>query len=111
VSDPVAVISRAIQTRPDAEVHEIVRHGGAGSDAETVAHQLSTAGFLLQVQLEPQFRCRYLFIYSSSMPSYLQTPTNPFLHSLIHEWNKKDHARNVSVLPLSESEESAKPST
>jgi hypothetical protein len=97
-----------IQTRSDAEVHEIVRRIRAGSDAETVAHQLSTANFLLQVQLEPETKCPYQFLYSSSMPSYLRTPTNPFLHSLIHEWNKKDHAGNISVSPLSESEEKCK---
>jgi hypothetical protein len=39
------------------------------------------------------------------MPSYLQTPLSPFIHSLIHEWNENDHAGNVSVPRLSESEE------
>ncbi|KAH7205314.1 hypothetical protein BKA60DRAFT_401979, partial [Fusarium oxysporum] len=43
VSHPAAVIYRAIQTRPEAEVHEIIRCIRAGSDAETVTHQLGTA--------------------------------------------------------------------
>lgn len=38
VSHPAAVIYRAIQTLPEAEVHEIIRRIRAGSDAETVAH-------------------------------------------------------------------------
>ncbi|KAI8414210.1 hypothetical protein FOFC_03820 [Fusarium oxysporum] len=56
VSHPAAVIYRAIQTRPEAEVHEIVRRIRAGADAETIARQLSTADLLLQVQLEPETR-------------------------------------------------------
>ncbi|RFN43459.1 hypothetical protein FIE12Z_12303, partial [Fusarium flagelliforme] len=91
-------------TRPEAEAHEIVRRIRAGTDAETMAHQLSTADLLLQVQLEPETRYRYQFLYSALMPSYLQTPTNPFLHSLIYEWNEKDEAGKISVPPLSESE-------
>ncbi|EGU73866.1 hypothetical protein FOXB_15623, partial [Fusarium oxysporum f. sp. conglutinans Fo5176] len=95
-------------TRPEAEVHEIIRRIRAGSDAETVAHQLGTADFLLQVQLKPETRCRYQFLYSPSMPSYLQTSTNPFIHTLIHEWNENDHAGTASVPPLWESEEKCK---
>ncbi|KAH7230156.1 uncharacterized protein BKA55DRAFT_526434, partial [Fusarium redolens] len=56
VSHPAAVIYRAIQTRPEAEVHEIVRRIRAGADAESIARQLSTADLLLQVQLEPESR-------------------------------------------------------
>ncbi|RKK91204.1 hypothetical protein BFJ68_g16257 [Fusarium oxysporum] len=108
VSHPAAVIYRAIQTRPEAEVHEIIRRIRAGSDAETAAHQLGTADFLLQVQLDPETRCRYQFLYSPSMPSYLQTSTNPFIHTLIHEWNENDHAGTASVPPLWESEEKCK---
>jgi hypothetical protein len=104
VSHPAAIVYRAIQTRPEAEAHEIVRRIRAGTDAETMAHQLSTADLLLQVQLEPETRYRYQFLYSALMPSYLQTPTNPFLHSLIYEWNEKDEAGKASVPPLSESE-------
>ncbi|EXK26089.1 hypothetical protein FOMG_17314 [Fusarium oxysporum f. sp. melonis 26406] len=105
VSHPAAVVYRAIQTRPEAEVHEVVRRIRAGANAETIARQLSTADPLLQVQLEPETRYRYQFLYSPLMPSYLQTPSNPFIHSLIHEWNENDHAGNVSVPRLSESEE------
>ncbi|KAM5527275.1 C6 transcription factor [Fusarium oxysporum f. sp. phaseoli] len=103
VSHPAAVVYRAIQSRPEAEAHEIVRRIRAGTDAETMAHQLSTADLLLQVQLEPETRYRYQFLYSRLMPSYLQTPTNPFIHSLIYEWNENDEAGKVSVPPLSES--------
>jgi hypothetical protein len=42
------------------------------------------------------------------MPSYLQTSTNPFIHTLIHEWNENDHAGTASVPPLWESEEKCK---
>ncbi|EGU86544.1 hypothetical protein FOPG_17747 [Fusarium oxysporum f. sp. conglutinans race 2 54008] len=108
VSHPAAIVYRAIQTRPEAEAHEIVRRIRAGTDAETMAHQLSTADLLLQVQLEPETRYRYQFLYSRLMPSYLQTPTNPFIHSLIYEWNEKDEAGKVSVPPLSESEQKYK---
>ncbi|KAK2926338.1 hypothetical protein FoTM2_013203 [Fusarium oxysporum f. sp. vasinfectum] len=73
-----------------------------------MAHQLSTADLLLQVQLEPETRYRYQFLYSRLMPSYLQTPTNPFIHSLIYEWNENDEAGKVSVPPLSESEQKYK---
>ncbi|PNP55870.1 hypothetical protein FNYG_15444 [Fusarium nygamai] len=59
VSHPAAVIYRAIQTRPEAEVQEIVRRIRAGADAETIARQLSTADLLLRVHLEPETRCRY----------------------------------------------------
>ncbi|KAH7191430.1 hypothetical protein BKA60DRAFT_662003 [Fusarium oxysporum] len=105
LSHPAAIVYHAIQTRPEAEAHEIVRRIRAGTDAETMAHQLSTADLLLQVQLEPETRYRYQFLHSALMPSYLQTPTNPFMHSLIYEWNEKDEAGKVSVPPLSESEQ------
>ncbi|KAM5527803.1 C6 transcription factor [Fusarium oxysporum f. sp. phaseoli] len=59
VSHPAAVVYRAIQTRPEAEVQEIVRRIRAGADAESIARQLSTADLLLQVHLEPETRCRY----------------------------------------------------
>jgi hypothetical protein len=81
VSHLAVVVSRAIQTRPEAEVHKIVCRIRAVSNAETMARQLSTADLLLQVQLEPETRCCYQFLYSPSMPSYLQTPTNPFVQS------------------------------
>ncbi|RFN47270.1 hypothetical protein FIE12Z_8483 [Fusarium flagelliforme] len=108
VSHPAAVVYRAIQTRSEAEAHEIVRRIRAGADAETIARQLSTADLLLQVQLEPETRYRYQFLYSRLMPSYLQTPTNPFIRSLIYEWNDKDEAGKVSVPAPSESEEEYK---
>ncbi|RBA09644.1 hypothetical protein FPRO05_14343 [Fusarium proliferatum] len=108
VSHPAAIVYRAIQTRPEAEAHEIVRRIRAGTDAETMAHQLSTTDLLLQVQLEPETRYRYQFLYSRLMPSYLQTPTNPFIRSLIYEWNENDEAGKVSVPPLSESEQKYK---
>jgi hypothetical protein len=108
VSHPAAIVYRAIQTRPEAEAHEIVRCIRAGTDAETMAHQLSTADLLLQVQLEPETRYRYQFLYSRLMPSYLQTPTNPFIRSLIYEWNENDEAGKVSVPPLSKSEQKYK---
>ncbi|EXL39786.1 hypothetical protein FOCG_17636 [Fusarium oxysporum f. sp. radicis-lycopersici 26381] len=59
VSHPAAVIYRAIQTRPEAEVQEIVCRIRAGADAKTIARQLSTADLLLRVHLEPETRCRY----------------------------------------------------
>ncbi|KAG7404565.1 Nitrogen assimilation transcription factor nirA [Fusarium oxysporum f. sp. raphani] len=108
VSHPAAVIYRAIQTRSETEVHEIVRRIRAGADAETIARQLSTADLLLQVQVQPETRYRYQFLYSPSMPSYLQTPTNPFMHSLFYEWNERDEAGKVSAPPLSESEKKYK---
>ncbi|KNB06345.1 hypothetical protein FOXG_19641 [Fusarium oxysporum f. sp. lycopersici 4287] len=54
VSHPAAVVYRAIQTRPEAEVHEIVRRIRAGAEAEAIARQLSTADLLLQVHLDPK---------------------------------------------------------
>ncbi|KAK2668047.1 hypothetical protein RAB80_015426 [Fusarium oxysporum f. sp. vasinfectum] len=53
-SHPAAVVYRAIQTRPEAEVHEIVRRIRAGAEAEAIARQLSTADLLLQVHLDPK---------------------------------------------------------
>ncbi|KAL5603369.1 hypothetical protein FOVSG1_006119 [Fusarium oxysporum f. sp. vasinfectum] len=108
VSHPAAVVYRAIQARPEAEVHEIVHRIRAGCDAETIARQLSTADPLLQVQMEPETRCRYQFLYSPSMPSYLQTPTNPFIHSLFYKWNERDEAGKDSGPPLWESEKKYK---
>lgn len=105
VSHPAAVIYRAIQTRPEAEAHRIIRRIRAGTDTETMAYELSTADLPLQVQLEPETKYRYQFLYSRLLPSHLQTPTNSFIHSLIYKWNEKDEAGKVSVTPLSESEQ------
>jgi hypothetical protein len=108
VSHPAAIVYRAIQTRPEAEVQDIVRRIRAGCDAEIMAHQLGTADLILQIQLEPETRSRYQFLYSPLMPSYLQTLTNPFIDSLFYEWNGRAEAGKVSVPPLSELEEKCK---
>ncbi|KAF5026003.1 hypothetical protein F66182_1905 [Fusarium sp. NRRL 66182] len=96
-SHPAAVVYRAIQTRPQAEALEIFRRIQAGVDPETLSRQLSSADLLLQVQLEPETRSRYQFIYSPLMPPYLQTPTNPFMQSLIHEWSEGDDISQIAA--------------
>ncbi|KAF4997003.1 hypothetical protein FGRMN_4143 [Fusarium graminum] len=96
-SHPAAVVYRAIQTRPRAEALEIVRRIQAGIDAETLSRQLTSADLLLQVQLEPETRSRYQFIYSPLMPEYLQTKDNPFMKSLIHEWSERDDASSIAA--------------
>ncbi|KAF5665624.1 nitrate assimilation regulatory nirA [Fusarium denticulatum] len=95
-SHPAAVVYRAIQKRPRTEALEIVRRIQAGVDAETLMHQLSSADLLLQVQLEPETRSRYQFIYSPLMPTYLQTDDNPFMRSLIHEWSTRDDIVSIA---------------
>ncbi|KAK2135748.1 hypothetical protein NOF04DRAFT_1365920 [Fusarium oxysporum II5] len=95
-SHPAAVVYRAIQTRPRSEALEIVRRIQAGVDAETLMRQLSSADLLLQVQLEPETRSRYQFIYSPLMPTYLQTEDNPFMRSLIHEWSTRDDIVSIA---------------
>lgn len=95
-SHPAAVVYRAIQTRPRAEALEIVRRIQSGLDPETLMRQLTSADLLLQVQLEPETRSRYQFIYSPLMPAYLQTTDNPFMKSLIHEWSDRDDASSIA---------------
>ncbi|KAF5716035.1 nitrate assimilation regulatory nirA [Fusarium mundagurra] len=95
-SHPAAVVYRAIQTRPRPEALEIVRRIQAGVDAETLMRQLSSADLLLQVQLEPETRSRYQFIYSPLMPKYLQTDDNPFMRSLIHDWSTRDDVASIA---------------
>jgi hypothetical protein len=43
---PAVIVYCAIQTRLEAEVHEIIRRIQADANAETMAHQLSTADLL-----------------------------------------------------------------
>jgi hypothetical protein len=95
-SHPAAIVYRAIQTRPRAEALEIVDRIQSGIDAETLSRQLTSADLLLQVRLEPETRSRYQFIYSPLMPKYLQTTTNPFMKSLIHEWSDRDDASVIA---------------
>ncbi|KAJ9424196.1 hypothetical protein QL093DRAFT_2036068 [Fusarium oxysporum] len=95
-SHPAAIVYRAIQTRPRYEALEIVRRIQTGVDAETLMRQLSSADLLLQVQLEPETRSRYQFIYSPLMPTYLQTDDNPFMRSLIHEWSTRDDIVSIA---------------
>ncbi|CAG7563849.1 unnamed protein product [Fusarium equiseti] len=97
-SHPAAIVYRAIQTRPRAEALEIVDRIQSGIDAETLSRQLTSADLLLQVRLEPETRSRYQFIYSPLMPKYLQTTTNPFMKSLIHEWSDRDDASVIADL-------------
>ncbi|KAF4445510.1 hypothetical protein F53441_10763 [Fusarium austroafricanum] len=101
-SHPAAVVYRAIQTRPQAEALEIFRRIQAGVDAETLMRQLSSADLLLQVQLEPETRSRYEFIYSPLMPKYLQSAENPFMRSLIHEWSTRDDASSIATPALAD---------
>ncbi|RGP76968.1 nitrate assimilation regulatory nira [Fusarium longipes] len=101
-SHPAAVVYRAIQTRSRAEALEIVRRIQNGIDAETLMHQLTVADPLLQVQLEPETRTRYQFVYSPLMPEYLQEAGNPFMKSLIHEWSHRDDASVIASPTLPE---------
>ncbi|KAM0553309.1 hypothetical protein ACHAPJ_007322 [Fusarium lateritium] len=101
-SHPAAVVYRALQQRSRPEALDIVYRIQAGVDAETLARQLTTADLLLQVQLEPETRSRYSFIYSPMMPAYLQTLTNPFIRSLIHEWSDRDDASSIASPALPE---------
>ncbi|KAH7168016.1 hypothetical protein DER46DRAFT_683243 [Fusarium sp. MPI-SDFR-AT-0072] len=103
-SRPAAVVYRAIQTRPRSEALEIVRRIQAGVNAETLMRQLSSADLLLQVQLEPETRSRYQFIYSPLMPTYLQTDDNPFMRSLIHEWSTRDDIVSIASPVFTESD-------
>ncbi|RKK87439.1 hypothetical protein BFJ68_g3192 [Fusarium oxysporum] len=103
-SHPAAVVYRAIQKRPRSEALEIVRRIQAGVDAETLMRQLSSADLLLQVQLEPETRSRYQFIYSPLMPTYLQTDDNPFMRSLIHEWSTRDDIVSIASPVFSETD-------
>ncbi|KAF5538341.1 nitrate assimilation regulatory nirA [Fusarium mexicanum] len=103
-SHPAAVVYRAIQTRPRTDALEIVRRIQAGVDAETLMRQLSSADLLLQVQLEPETRSRYQFIYSPLMPTYLQTDDNPFMKSLIHEWSTRDDIVSIASPDFTETD-------
>ncbi|KAJ4269845.1 hypothetical protein NW762_001514 [Fusarium torreyae] len=103
-SHPAAVVYRAIQQRSRTEALDILHRIQAGTDAETLARQLTTADLLLQVQLEPETRSRYQFIYSPMMPAYLQTTTNPFMRSLIHEWSDRDDPSSIAAPALTESD-------
>jgi hypothetical protein len=38
------------------------------------------------------------------MPAYLQSSTNPFVNTLIYEWNEKDEASNDRAPPVSDSD-------
>ncbi|KAM0350165.1 hypothetical protein ACHAPU_003330 [Fusarium lateritium] len=96
-SHPASVVYRAIQTRSRAEALEIVRRIQSGVDADTLSRHLTSADLLLQVQLEPETRSRYQFIYSPLMPEYLQTRDNPFMKSLIHEWSERDDASSIAA--------------
>ncbi|KAG8669279.1 hypothetical protein FPOAC1_008668 [Fusarium poae] len=101
-SHPAFIVYRAIQSRSQAESLEIVRRIRSGVDAETLMRQLTTADLLCQVQLEPETRSRYQFIYSPLMPRYLQKATNPFMESLIHEWSHRDDASLIASPTLPE---------
>ncbi|KAI7770812.1 hypothetical protein LZL87_004599 [Fusarium oxysporum] len=103
-SRPAAVVYRAIQTRPRSEALEIVRRIQAGVNAETLMRQLSSADLLLQVQLDPETRSRYQFIYSPLMPKYLQTDDNPFMRSLIHEWSTRGDIVSIASPVFTESD-------
>ncbi|KAF9763172.1 hypothetical protein IL306_003225, partial [Fusarium sp. DS 682] len=103
-SHPAAVVYRAIQARPQADALEIVRRIQSGVDPETLMRQLSSADLLLQVQLGPETRSRYQFIYSPLMPMYLQTEDNPYMRSLIHEWSTRDDIVSIASPTFTESD-------
>jgi hypothetical protein len=76
-----------IRTRPEAEAASIFKKIRDGEDVRSVVRQTHDADLLLQLQLEPETRYRYDFVfpYNNYMPQSLRTEDNPYLSSLVYE--------------------------
>ncbi len=75
----------AIQSRPEAEATEILKRLREGADCESVMRHISVGDILLQLHVAPETRYRYVFPYRTQMPTWLLSPRNPYLHSLLYE--------------------------
>ncbi|KAJ4263093.1 hypothetical protein NW762_006711 [Fusarium torreyae] len=66
--------------RQDTSVHEVLR-------------QVEHGDMLCELSLVPETRYRYVFPYCQTLPSFLKSRDNPYLHSPIYEWamNQENH--------------------
>jgi hypothetical protein len=60
-------------------------------DAETVLKRFRDGDLLLQLSLVPERRYRYEFPFLQEMPEFLLKPTNPYLDTLLHDFNFNRH--------------------
>lgn len=78
-------VFQAIQSRPEAEAAAIFKRIREGADCESVMRHISTGDILLQLHVTPETKYRYVFPYRTQIPISLQSPHNPYLHSLVYE--------------------------
>lgn len=78
-------IYQLLHTRSKEDVAIILQHTRSTKDPEEVLRRIKDGDLLLQVNLEPETRHRYVFPYSKDMPLSLQYPENPYLSSLVYD--------------------------
>ncbi|KAK0661688.1 hypothetical protein QBC41DRAFT_307295 [Cercophora samala] len=107
-----------LRSRPQHEANSVFKRIRTGDDPRSILRHVEHGDLLLQLRVVPESRYRYEFPFMSPLPSWLQTQDNPYLESLIYEWelerprspikSPKRKARQVEDR-RSESEESTTP--
>jgi len=78
-----------LQKSSQAEAEDLFHRIRGGADAETVFRHALDGDLLLLLFLVPERRYRYEFPYLREMPAFLLKSTNPYLDTLLHDYEFK----------------------
>ncbi|KAK0747338.1 hypothetical protein B0T21DRAFT_405976 [Apiosordaria backusii] len=75
-----------LRSRPQHEANSVFKRIRVGDDPQSILRHVEHGDLLLQLRVVPESRYRYEFPFMSPLPVRLQTKDNPYLGSLIYEW-------------------------
>lgn len=75
-----------LRSRPQHEANSVFKRIRTGDDPQSILRHVEHGDLLLQLRVVPESRYRYEFPFMSPLPARLQTQDNPYLGSLIYEW-------------------------
>ncbi|KAK4188607.1 hypothetical protein QBC35DRAFT_495907 [Podospora australis] len=92
-------------SRTQQEADAVLRRIRSGEDPESIIRHVQHGDLLLQLRVVPESRYRYEFPFRITLPKRLRITENPYLSSLIYEWETRyppdppQHLRQPSALP------------
>jgi len=81
----LAELFSVIRSRDEPDAAAVYQRLRCGADPQAVLRSVREGDLLLQLQLAPETRFRYVFPFRKEMPTALRNPARPYLASLLFE--------------------------
>jgi hypothetical protein len=88
---PYEELFEILKAKPERESLEIFRRIRAGGDVESILRHVKDGDLLMQLSVVPETHRQYQFPYATEMPSYILSPDNQYLESLIYDATALGH--------------------